>query len=195
MSLTIRRATTRDAAAYARIMGHPQVFGGLMQMPFATEQSWFERLNEALAPGRTDLLIVAERDGEVLGTAGLHPAGPAIRRRHALMLGISVAPEAQRQGVGSALMAAMCDYADRWIGALRIELTVYTDNAPAIALYRKFGFELEGTHRGYALRDGRYVDAHAMARFHPNPPTPPGSAPQASVPVTPPEGAPRRGTA
>jgi len=171
MSLTIRRATPRDAAAYARIMGHPQVFGGLMQMPFATEQSWAERLAETLAPGRTDLLIVAERDATVLGTAGLHPAGTAIRRRHALMLGISVAPEAQRQGVGSALMAAMCDYADRWIGALRIELTVYADNAPAIALYRKFGFELEGTHRGYALRDGRYADAHAMARIHPNPPS------------------------
>ena len=53
---------------------------------------------------------------------------------------------------------------------LRIELIVFTDNAAAIALYRKFGFELEGTHRAYALRDGRYVDALAMARLHPNPP-------------------------
>lgn len=26
----------------------------------------------------------------------------------------------------------------------RVELTVYTDNAPALALYRKFGFETEG---------------------------------------------------
>jgi len=49
-------------------------------------------------------------------------------------------------------------------------LTVYTDNAAAIALYRKFGFELEGTHRAYGLRDGRYADVHAMARLHPNPP-------------------------
>jgi putative acetyltransferase len=57
------------------------------------------------------------------------------------------------------------------MGVLRIELTVYTDNAPAIALYRKFGFVVEGCHRGYALRDGRYVDAFAMARLHPDPPT------------------------
>jgi putative acetyltransferase len=41
-------------------------------------------------------------------------------------------------------MQAMCDYAERWMGVLRIELTVYTDNAPAIALYRKFGFVDEG---------------------------------------------------
>jgi putative acetyltransferase len=56
------------------------------------------------------------------------------------------------------------------MGVLRIELTVYDDNARAIALYRKFGFEIEGRHRGYALRDGRYVDALTMARLHPAPP-------------------------
>ena len=74
-------------------------------------------------------------------------------------------------------MAAMCDYADRWAGALRLELTVYADNLPAIALYRKFGFEVEGTHRAYAMRDGRYVDALCMARLHPDPPQLPAAAP------------------
>jgi putative acetyltransferase len=54
---------------------------------------------------------------------------------------------------------------------LRLELNVYVDNEPAIALYRKFGFEIEGTNRAFALRDGVYVDSHAMARLHPNPPT------------------------
>lgn len=93
-----------------------------------------------------------------------------MRRRHALAIGISVLPEAQGHGVGSALMSAMCDYADNWVGALRLELNVYTDNARALALYRKFGFEIEGTHRGYALRDGQYVDSHSMARVHPQPP-------------------------
>ena len=88
---------------------------------------------------------------------------------------MALAPAA-RQGVGTALMAALCEYADRWAGVLRLELNVYTDNLPAIALYRKFGFEVEGTHRGYALRDGVYVDSYSMARWHPNPPTRPTSA-------------------
>ena len=55
-------------------------------------------------------------------------------------LGISVAPAAQGKGVGTALMAALCDYADKWIGAMRIELTVYADNDVALRLYEKFGF-------------------------------------------------------
>ena len=170
MSITIRRAVPKDAAAFARIMGDPAVYPGLMQLPYTDEEIWRVRLADNLAPGKTDLALAAELNGGVVGTAGLHPAGAHLRRRHVLMLGISVAPQAQRKGVGSALMAAMCDYADRWSGALRIELNVYTDNLGAIALYRKFGFTVEGTHRGYALRDGAYVDSLSMARLHPNPP-------------------------
>ena len=170
MPIHIRRAAVQDAPAYARIMGDPAVFPGLMQMPYASDEVWRQRLVDSNVPGKTDLLIVAELNGEVVGTAGLHPVGLQMRRRHAWMLGISVLPSAQGQGVGAALMQALCDYADNWIGALRLELGVYTDNAPALALYRKFNFEIEGTQRAYALRDGRYVDSHLMVRFHPKPP-------------------------
>jgi putative acetyltransferase len=170
MTIIVRRATARDAAAYARIMGDPAVVGGLLQLPYPDEESWRLRLAEQAGPGKLDLSLAAELNGEVVGNAGLHPVGPGVRRRHAMMLGIAVLRQAQGQGVGSALMAALCEHADRWIGVLRLELTVFTDNAAAIHLYRKFGFEIEGTHRGYALRDGVYVDAHAMARLHPSPP-------------------------
>jgi putative acetyltransferase len=76
----------------------------------------------------------------------------------------------QGRGVGTRLMTTLLDLADNWLGALRIELTVYTDNAGAIALYKKFGFLVEGTHRAFALREGQFVDALAMARLHPRPP-------------------------
>jgi putative acetyltransferase len=171
-AITVRRARVSDAAAYARIMSHPEVMPQLLQLPFGDEAMWQARLTEALAPGKPDLSLAAELDGEVVGNAGMHPWGAALRRRHVMHLGMAVHPSAQGRGVGSALMQALCDYADRWAQVLRLELTVYIDNAPAIALYRKFGFELEGTHRAYAMRDGVYVDVHAMARLHPNPPRP-----------------------
>ena len=68
-------------------------------------------------------------------------------------------------------MTAICEHADRWVGALRIELTVFADNAAAVHLYRKFGFEIEGTFKAYALRDGVYADVVSMARLHPSPPS------------------------
>jgi putative acetyltransferase len=170
MSIAIRRATPKDAAAYARLMSHPEIFPNLMQLPYNDEEQWRARLTETCAPGKPDLPLVAELHGEVVGNSGLHPAGPALRRRHVMTLGICVAAESQGRGVGSALMGAMLDFADNWAAALRLELTVYTDNDRAIALYRKFGFEIEGTFKGYVMRNGQFTDAYAMARFHPNPP-------------------------
>lgn len=167
----VRRARPGDAADFVRMMSDPEVYGGLMQLPLPGEAMWKQRLETFAAADGAELMLVAELDGRVVGSAGLHPP-PRLRRRHAAMIGISVAREAQGRGVGRALMRAMCDYADGWAQILRLELTVFTDNTRAIALYEGFGFRREGTHRGYALRDGRYCDVHSMARLHPNPPPP-----------------------
>ena len=77
---------------------------------------------------------------------------------------MGVHDEWQGKGVGTALVEALIDLADRWLNLTRLELSVWTDNEPAIRLYRKFGFETEGTLRGYGFRDGRFVDVHYMAR-------------------------------
>jgi putative acetyltransferase len=67
--------------------------------------------------------------------------------------------------VGSALLEAVIELADKWLNLTRLEMEVYTDNEAAIALYKKFGFEIEGTLRKFAFRDGEYVDAYAMSRI------------------------------
>jgi L-phenylalanine/L-methionine N-acetyltransferase len=71
----------------------------------------------------------------------------------------------QGRGVGTALMEACLDLADNWLNLSRLDLRVFVDNAPAIALYERFGFEIEGAHKRFAYRDGEYVDAHVMARL------------------------------
>lgn len=170
MSITIRRSQVSDAAAIAELMSDPEVFGGLLQLPYPSEELWRQRLTKGVSPGTTDLHLVAILEGKVVGSATLHPEGMALRRRHAMDLGICVAAHAQGRGVGKALMAALLDYADNWAQVLRTELTVYCDNERAIGLYKRFGFEIEGTMRAYALRNGRYVNVYAMARLHPSPP-------------------------
>ena len=170
-AIIIRRPRPDDAAALTAIMGDIEVLPGLLQLPYPTEATWRKRIEETPVGATTaELFVVAERGGVVVGNAGLHPI-LHVRRRHAAGIGMAVARNAQGQGVGKALMAALVDWADNWAQLLRLELTVYTDNAAGIALYRKFGFEVEGTQRAYALRDGVYVDALAMARLHPRPPS------------------------
>ena len=167
--ITVRRARPADAADCARVMGDPAVYANLLQLPMPSEEFWRQRLEAHAAPDSGEIHLVAEVGGRVVGNAGLHPAAQ-LRRRHAASLGLGVVSEAQGRGVGRALMQALCDYADCWGQVLRIELSVFSDNARAIRLYTAFGFQHEGTHRAFALRNGVYADVQSMARLHPNPP-------------------------
>ena len=161
-SIIVRRAEPRDAEALCATFSAPQAMAGTLQLPLPSVEVWRKRIADTPAE---DYFLVAEAGGEVVGNAGLHVAAKSPRRRHAGYIGMSVRDDWHGKGVGSALMAAMIDIADNWLGYRRLELTVYTDNAAALALYRKFGFEIEGTLREYALRGGKYVDAYAMARL------------------------------
>jgi len=48
-------------------------------------------------------------------------------------------------------------------GLTRIQLTAWESNINAIALYRKFGFIVEGLLRGAICLDGRYSNLLSMA--------------------------------
>jgi putative acetyltransferase len=163
-SIVVRRAEAHDADAMQALYAMPGAIAGTLQLPFPSTATWGQRIADVSAG---DYLLVAEIDGEVVGNLGLHAASKSPRRRHAGTLGMAVRDDRQGRGVGTALLAAAIDLADNWIGYARLELTVYTDNAPAVALYRKFGFEIEGTARGYAFRNGAFVDAFLMARHAP----------------------------
>ncbi len=161
MHIAIRHVEPEDYAALHEIMTQPRAAAGTLQLPLASKESWRQRLSQA-QDNRFSLVACVE--GKVVGQAGL-TVQQRPRRRHAASLGIAVHDEWQGRGVGSALLAALVDLADNWIDVQRIELTVYTDNAPAVHLYEKFGFVIEGTLRRFAFRDGVYVDAYSMARL------------------------------
>jgi putative acetyltransferase len=168
--IAVRRIAVSDAEAFAAMLSNPEVYPHLLQMPHGSADHWQARLAELAKPGSPDLLLVAvAADGELVGGAGLHPVAATPRRRHAMCLGMQVQPAWQRRGVGSTLLRALCDYADNWLGVLRLELEVYADNHRARALYRRFGFVQEGVHRCHAMRDGVYVDSLSMARLNPAP--------------------------
>ncbi len=167
--VTFRRAVPADAESFARLMADEEVFAGLLQLPYPTAEHWRKKL-EANATAEESLNLVAVAKSEIIGSGGLFPLAWTPRRRHVAGLGLSVAKGWQRRGVGTELMRRLLDYADKWVGYLRLELTVYTDNKHAVRLYEKFGFVTEGTNRAFALRDGVLIDAFAMARLHPNPP-------------------------
>ena len=161
MDITIRRLEPSDYEAMQKIFAGPKVVWGTLQLPYPYIEVWRNRIAEV--PNdmfRLVAIVGTEMAGQLdLFTSPNHP-----RRRHAGQIGMSVRDDFQGQGVGSALMRAATDLADNWINLQRLELEVYCDNEPAVGLYKKFGFEIEGTLKGYAFRAGEFVDVYAMAR-------------------------------
>src|SRR5215212_8658372 len=150
-----------DYEALQRLFSGPRVISGTLQLPFPSAEMWRERLSE---PPEGLFSLVACVDEEVVGSLSLENSPTRWRMRHVATLGMAVRDDWQGKGVGTALMEAALDLADNWLNLTRIELEVYIDNTAGIALYEKFGFEIEGTHRRFAFRGGEYVDAYSMAR-------------------------------
>lgn len=160
-SITIRHARPEDCEALYLAASGPQFIWGSLRMPFASIEEthrWLASRSEG-----TYILVACPNGGEPVGSIGLHME-KLPRRRHVASLGMGVRDDWQGKGIGSALMTAVLDLADNWLNLVRLELQVWTDNERAIALYTRFGFVIEGTHRCYAFRAGQYIDAHTMAR-------------------------------
>jgi putative acetyltransferase len=162
MNVDIRAAEPADYEAISRIYGMPRAVWGTLQLPYQPAERWRKRMSE---PPEGMHSLVACVDGEVVGQLGLHTFPNSYRRRHAGQIGMAVRDEWHGKGIGTALVQAAIELADRWLNLTRLELEVYVDNEPAMKLYAKFGFEIEGTAKKFAYRDGAYVDVHFMGRI------------------------------
>lgn len=136
---------------------------GTLQLPYTSRELWESRL---INKPEGLYSLVAVIDNKVVGNLSLMTTNRP-RKKHVGSIGMGVNDAFAGRGAGSALMQACVDMADSWLNLIRLELTVFHDNAPAIALYEKFGFEHEGRHKHYAFRNGRYEDTLAMARIRP----------------------------
>jgi len=167
-AITIRRAVPSDAEALAAVFAGPKALRGTLQLPFPSPEVWRTRIAQESETTLISLVACPKGDlAGVVGVVGLHLHSTQPRRAHAAELGMTVRDDWQGRGVGHALLAAALDMADRWLPLRRVQLTVFVDNAAAIHLYRKHGFETEGTLREFGLRDGQYMDVLLMARLRP----------------------------
>ena len=93
----------------------------------------------------TRTLYVVEREGEIVGTYRL--IRKTHRQAHTWYLGgFAIDSKLKGQGIGTKVLENIKQFASGE-GIRRIELTVDINNHNAIALYKKVGFEIEGTVR------------------------------------------------
>ncbi|HZH11558.1 MAG TPA: GNAT family N-acetyltransferase [Microvirga sp.] len=104
-------------------------------------------------------------DGLFLGSAA-KPSGFVLSRivlDEAEILTVALAPEARGRGLSIPLLERHLDELSRR-GVRHVHLEVEEGNQPAIALYRRFGFQNSGRREGYYQKaDGTRVAALTMA--------------------------------
>lgn len=116
-------------------------------------------VKENIRKGRVQLVALA---GErVVGWCDILPI-PRHAAAHVGVVGLGVLKDSRRRGIGPALLRAALENA-RSSGLTRIELDVREDNATALALYERLGFQREGVKRNAVRVDGKYGNVICMA--------------------------------
>ena len=143
-SITVDRMRWWHIAAVAELEG--ELFP---HDRWSVEQFW----SELALPTR--FYVVAIHAGSIVGYAGLFALAP-----QSDIQTIAVRADQQGRGIGHALLLALLTEADRR-GAHETLLEVRADNASAIALYARHGFERISGRRAYYPDGG---DADIMRR-------------------------------
>jgi len=156
-----REATTEDVEAMAGVTAAVAEEGLIAAEPPVDVAERAERFRGVIDGEGPAAVWVLEDEGLIVGAAGIEERGT----EGVLSLGMAIIPEARGRGGGRALLEAIVAHARSW-GAHKVELEVWLDNAPAIALYASAGFEVEGLRREhYRRRDGSLRSVLLMARL------------------------------
>lgn len=160
----IRRAAAEDAEKIldcCRAVGGESdnlTFGSEgVSMTVEKEREYLDSIKDS----DRQLYLIAELEGEIVGTA-IFSGFAKPRLCHRGEISISVKKALWGQHIGTRFMEEMLQFARETAKAEIVSLEVRSDNARAIALYKKFGFETVGRFRGYMKVAGEYVDCDLM---------------------------------
>lgn len=159
----IRRLKADDyenVRAYLRSFAAETVFTN--QYPGQPEKS-----KEQLTKGYADenaLYLGVFADDRLIGASSVKIERPGHPWARNAVFGIGMLKDFYHQGIGTELMIRMENWA-REKRVHRIEGLVRTANLPAIGLYLKRGFVIEGRKRECALIDGVWHDEYVIAKL------------------------------
>jgi RimJ/RimL family protein N-acetyltransferase len=158
----LRPLEAADAEQFRQWLCDPSVRTGLKIFAPITEKMEREFIeNSGSNPNDFRFAIVRKEDDRLIGAASLHNTRWKDRSSSfGLLIGDT---ECRGHGYGTEATLLALHYAFVTLNLNRVELGVYDFNKPAIRVYEKLGFVLEGNQRQHSFVEGRYVDHYAYS--------------------------------
>ncbi len=168
MGITVRSIKASDSDQVYKMRIEKGVYDTTLTIPFSKYEISVEG-TKGIAFDKDSVCLVAvdeKEDGSenIVGICTLTVA-QNFRIRHRGEVGIVVSSKYHGLGVGTILFEKILDIADNWLMLDRLELTLMAGNDAAEALYKKFGFVVEGRKKKAVIRDGEYKDEIIMGRL------------------------------
>jgi len=164
--MIIRQIKTADAGKIIQLVQQVEREAAYMLFEPGERNISVEQQRERIMAVEQDehsAIFLAEKEHHLAGYL-MAIGGNANRNRHTIYLVVGVLDEYRGRGIGTKLFEQL----EKWaIGqnVHRMELTVVTRNEAGLALYKKRGFEIEGTKRDSLLINGEYLDEYYMAKL------------------------------
>ncbi|MCZ4292631.1 GNAT family N-acetyltransferase [Vibrio sinaloensis] len=156
--MKIRTMSSADLSALYDIYIDKEVVNSNRYLPDIKREEFDSMFNDS-----QHNFVAVDTDGEILGHLSIITTEKT-RLKHSASFGIAVAKASRGKGVGRFLMEHLLSYSDKTLDLSRLELEVHANNTAALALYKSFGFEIEGTKRKAVLVEDELTDIVLMSR-------------------------------
>ncbi|KGP91270.1 GCN5 family acetyltransferase [Pontibacillus chungwhensis BH030062] len=164
--MEIREIKGSDAEKFALLTEEIEASSQYMLWEAGERKVDFEQQSkkiEAIKESENSTIFVGEQANELVGFL-FAIGGNATRNKHSVYIIIGILRDYRGHGIGTKLFKELEVWAkDHNIH--RLELTVVTENKAGLSLYKKQGFEIEGTKRDSLFIDGEYVDEYYMSKI------------------------------
>lgn len=154
--MLIRAARRSDLPELLAIYNYEVEYGistfDLSPKSMEERERWFDA-----HPGGDHPLIVAEKEGRVVGYASLSPYREKEAYRTTVELSLYVDREYRRRGIATALMEAILNLARENENLHTVVSVITAENESSIALHERFGFSPCGVIHDVGIKFGRYL--------------------------------------
>ncbi len=159
--VTLRAIEPADLELLRDMLNDPEmenkVIGWAFPVSSQIQGAWYEKTS--MDTNNIRLVIDAGEYGAV-GLVTLHDFD---WKNRAASVGIKIAAAKLRsKGIGTDAIMALMRYAFDELGFHRLESTVFSNNFPSLNLFKKCGWQVEGTQRERVFKGGEFRDLNVI---------------------------------